>query len=443
MAGKLTALGVKALAAGSRTARFNDGDGLYLRVRAPGRADWVLRYRVATKLRDMGLGPYPEVPLARARELAADARRQRRGGYDPIDARKAAKQAKAAVHEPTFREVAKIYIANHSPSWRNSKHAAQWKSTLEAYAYPFFGDRRVSKVDREIVLEALRAIWTAKPETANRLRGRIEAILNLASARGWWSGANPADWKHLQQDLPSPRRVKERQHQTSLPYSRITAFLQELRKRRGLAAQALQLTILTAARTQEITGARWGEIDFDEAVWTLPAARMKAGKSHQVPLSAAAIAVLRPLKPAAATPEDFVFPGAKAGKSLSNMAMLELVRGMNEEGKSATKNTRPRWCDAEGLAITVHGFRATFRVWVGEQTQFPRELAEAALAHTIRDKVEAAYARTGLLERRRPLMTAWAEWCSRPQLVQRGGTKQTPAPTPEARAVSGGLSHHP
>jgi integrase len=414
---KLTATKVKAE---TRPGRHNDGAGLYLLVRPDGRKGWVYRYRLAGRQRDMGLGAHPEVGLAAARQAAKDARDRLRAGADPIAVRAAERAALARrvadAGERTFKAVAERYVARHEVGWKDAKHRAQWRSTLEAYAYPRLGGRDVAGIDRAAVLEVLEPLWARAPETASRLRGRIEAVLDFAAARGWRTAPNPARWRDLRHDLPAPRKLKPVAHQPALPWPRLPAFLAELRARPATAARALEFAVLTAARTGEVLGATWREVDLESATWTVPARRTKAARPHRVALSPAALAVLERVRPLAAKPDDLVFPGQRRGRPLSNMALLVLLRRMQRptaakagSGHVTDGGAEPRWTDTEGRPITPHGFRASFRTWAGDATGFPREVVEAALAHAVRDKVEAAYARGDLLERRRALMAAWAE----------------------------------
>jgi len=326
-----------------------------------------------------------------------------RAGRDPLDdrvaeaaARKAmalAKQARAQ----TFRDVATAYIEANEAAWRNDKHRAQWASTLSAYAYPHMGDLPVGDVDTGHVMAALEPIWRTKAETASRLRGRIESVLDYAKARGWRTGENPARWRgHIANMLPNKAKVQPVEHHAALPWREIGGFVATLRTENGLAAQALLLTILTAARSGEVLQARWTEIDLTESVWTIPGSRMKAGREHRVPLSDPALAVLQGLLPLRnAEAGDWVFPGARQARPLSNMAMEMTLRRMNRGD------------------LTVHGFRSTFRDWTSETTGYAREVAEAALAHTLGDKTEAAYRRGDLFDKRRALMDDWAAFCER------------------------------
>jgi integrase len=362
----------------------------------------------------MGLGPYPEVSLSKARDAADEARTLLRAKKDPLQARLTdAEPSKSK----TFEQAAADYIAAHSPSWKNPKHAAQWDATLKAHAFPLIGKALVSDIDVNAILGVLNPIWSETPETASRLRGRIEAILDAAKGKGWRTGENPARWKgNLKGLLPRKNRIARVEHQPSLPWQQVPAFLKALRQVPGLSARVLEFIILTAARTGEVRLMRWSELDFKEGMWVIPGPRMKAGRLHRVPLSPAALAVLASVSPSRDTVdsvdtldtslgEALVFPTVGKAAPLSDMAISMVVRRMNGESKP------PTWRDISGRAIVPHGFRSSFRVWAGETTAYPREVVEAALAHTLRDKVEAAYARTDLIERRRPMMEAWGKWC--------------------------------
>jgi integrase len=389
--GKLNALSV------SRTkARgyYADGGGLYLQVSANAAKSWVFRFKVAGRLREMGLGPTHTVTLAEARERATDCRKLRVVGVDPIAARHSerANAKLEASRTMTFRQCAEAYINAHKDSWSNPKHAAQWPATLEAYAYPVFGELPVHAIDKAHITKALEPIWKTKTETASRLRGRIERVLDWAKVRRYRQGDNPARWRgHLDKLLPARSKVQKVRHHAALPYAEIGAFMATLREQEGMAALALEFLILTATRTGEVIGAMWPEIDLAAAVWTIPPDRMKAGKEHRVPLSKPALAVLKRLPKS--EPAAFVFPGGKVGKPLSNMALLALLERMKRGD------------------LTVHGFRSTFRDWAAERTNFPREVAEHALAHSLPDKVEAAYRRSDLFDKRRQMMDAWARYC--------------------------------
>ncbi len=384
-----------------------DGGGLYLQIKAAGARSWVFRYRTAGRKtpRDMGLGSLSDVSLARAREKAADMRRMLDAGLDPIDARKRA-EAQTALDRAkaiNFKACAEAFIASQKDCWRNAKHVAQWGATLKAYAYPILGKLPAADIGIEHVLKVLEqrcddlvgkpTLWKGKTETASRLRGRIEAILDWAKVRKYRTGENPARWRgNLEHSLPRRSKVQKVQHHAALPYAEIGAFVRKLREREGTAAQALEYLILTTARTGEVIGARWREIDLDARVWTVPADRIKGGKTHKVPLSDRAVAILEEI--GAGKPEAYVFAGGKAGKPLSENAMLALLSRMDRED------------------LTAHGFRSTFRDWAAEQTNYPREAAEMALAHVVSDKVEAAYRRGDLFEKRRRLMDDWAKFCA-------------------------------
>jgi len=389
-ANKLTSLAVKRA---SEPGLYHDGHGLYLQVSAFDTKSWIFRFMRDGVARKMGLGPLHAVTLADARQRAAAARRALLDGIDPIDARKARRaEAKLEASKAiTFRECAESCIASQEAGWRNAKHVAQWKATLATYAYPVVGDLPVAGVDTGLVLKILEPLWPAKPETAGRLRGRIETVLNWATVREYRQGENPARWRgHLDGVLPRPGKIKRIKHHSALAYADLPAFMGELRQIDGISASALEFTILTAARTGEAIGAQWSEIDFAAKTWTMPAERMKASKEHKVPLSERALAILKRL------PREgrYVFPSARTGKPLSNMAMLELLRGMR------------------GTGVTVHGFRSTFRDWVAERTNYPEFVVEKALAHVVADRVEAAYRRGDLFEKRTRLMNDWAAYCA-------------------------------
>lgn len=365
----------------SKPGRHGDGRGLFLYVKPSGSRSWVLRYQVQGRRRDLGLGAYPDVSLAMARQRVTDARRLIAEGDDPISKRQWAKPK-------TFKDAALELIESKRPGWKSAKHSAQWTSTLETYVFPKFGQVQVSKVETADVIGALTPIWSIKPETANRVRQRIESVIDYASALGVRSGENPARWRgRLDHLLPKSTNIRAVVHHPALPHSEIAAFLGELSGRTGVATRALGFTILTAARSGEVRGMTWREVDLEDRIWTIPAERMKAGKEHRVPLSAATIDCLGPRRDDA----SLVFESeAKPGKSISDMSMTAVLRRMGRN------------------EITVHGFRSTFRDWAGETTGFPREVIEAALAHGIKDKAKAAHARSNLFDKRRKLMDAWA-----------------------------------
>ena len=393
---KLKALSVARLS--KKPGLYNDGAGLCLRVTPPSACSWVLRFMIDGKAREMGLGRYPDVSLAEARERAAEARKLKAQGLDPIANRESvrAQGRIEAARSVTFRYCAEAYIAARKDGWKNAKHAAQWMATLETYAMAIIGDLPVQSVDVGMVHRILEPIWTSKTETASRVRGRIESVLDWATVREFRRGDNPARWKgHLENLFPKRSKIKKVKHHPALAYTELGAFVAALKAQEGIGALALQFTILTAARTGEVANSKWDEIDFDEGVWTVPADRMKSSREHRVPLSKPALAVLR-ARHELRGKSAFVFSGARAAKPISNMAMLQTLRRM-ERGD-----------------LTVHGFRSTFRDWAAEQTAFPGEVAEAALAHVVGDKVEAAYRRGDLFEKRRKLMAAWATFCGTP-----------------------------
>jgi len=397
--GKLTALAVDK---SKRRGYYGDGGGLFLQVGVSGSKSWVFRFKEAGKLHEMGLGATHTIGLAEARERARECRRLRLDGIDPIEARKVARaQARlAAAKAVTFKNCAERYIASHQAGWRSLAHAAQWPSTLGRYVYPVFGSLPVQAIDVGLVLKALEPIWTAKPETAGRVRGRIESVLDWATSRGYRQGDNPARWRgHLENLLPTKSKVRRVKHHAALPYAEIGEFIAQLKQQEGVAAQALEFTILTAGRTGEVIGSRWSALSLAERLWTIPAERMKAGKEHRVPLSDAARAILEQMQ--AIRQDDFVFPGGKTKRPISNMAMAMTLRRMGRDD------------------LTVHGFRSTFRDWAAERTDFPSEVAEMALAHAVGDKVEAAYRRGDLFQKRRQLMDAWSEFCAMPPASRR------------------------
>ncbi len=348
--------------------------------------------------RQMGLGPVSTVSLKGARQKRDDAAQLRNEGMDPIEARKEerANAVFEAAKATTFKEAAERYIDSHKKGWRNEKHAKQWSFTLETYVYPVFGSVAVCNVDTDLVMKVLEPIWHDKTETAARVRGRIEAVLDAEKARGSRTGENPARWRgHLENLLQARTKVKRVQHHPALPYGEMGAFMADLRKQEGISALALQFLILTAARTSEVIGARWGEFDFSESTWIIPGSRIKAQREHRVPLSAPTILILEEMKKLAGKVQTsgYVFPGRRKGKHLSNMALLALLKRMKRDD------------------LTAHGFRSTFRDWAAECTGYPNEVAEMALAHVVKDRTEAAYRRGDLFEKRRRLMADWAKYC--------------------------------
>jgi integrase len=415
---RLTSLKVKSLL--KRPGMYCDGGGLWLCVSSAAAASWLFRYaapaeflgkdkrgnpelKLAGAARAMGLGSArtmessksqekDEHSLAAARSAAAEARKLLRDKIDPLEQRAlmaAAKRTEAA-RAMTFRQSAEAYIEAKRAGWKNAKHAAQWSSTLSTYVYPLLGSLPVRAVDTELVTKVLEPIWNNKPDTASRVRGRIEAILNYAGTRKWREGENPARWSgHLENLFPNRSKVRKVKHHAALPFSQMPSFMAALVHQAGEGARALRFAILTAARTGEVIGATWGEIDLDAALWTIPADRMKAGREHRVPLSPSALALLG----ATSTKTDFLFTGGRKGRPLSNMALLATLRRMK--------------CDG----LTAHGFRSTFRDWAAERMNVDPYIAEMALAHTS-GKVEAAYRRGDLFDKRRSLMDAWDRYCS-------------------------------
>lgn len=406
----LTPLSVK----NAKSGRHADGGGLYLLVKATGARSWVFRFMLNGKARDVGLGAAAgpdSLSLAKARVEATKLRLKVQSGIDPIEERdreeaeKLAAAQAALIAETTFKEVAEAHIDANEESWRNPKHRQQWRKTMADYVYPKIGDLSVADVDTPHVLSILESIWREKPETASRVRGRIETILDAAKARGYRKGENPARWRgHLAQILPKVSKTKEARnrklgrdgHHKALPYDEVPTFIAALRKRKAVTAMALEFIILTAARTSEALKATWDEIDFDKAVWTVPPDRMKASKEHRVPLSARALELLK-------TAQEFggkhLFPAPRAA-TLSDMSLLMLLKRMKVD-------------------VTTHGFRSSLRDWSAERTNFPHEVCEMTLSHTISNKIEAAYRRGDLFAKRRKLMEAWADFCNEP--VKTGG----------------------
>lgn len=368
----------------AKPGKYSDGGNLYLVVSPSGSRKWVLRFTWRGRAKEMGLGSASSVPLADAREKAASARRAIAQGLNPIDERKRDNGI------PSFAEMADTVREALTAGFRNEKHKAQWKMTLETYAASL-RSKPVDTITTDDVLAVLKPIWTTKAETASRLRGRIEKVLDAAKAKGFRDGENPARWRgHLDHLLPKRPKLT-RGHHAAMPYEQVAAFIGKLREASSLSARALEMCILTAGRSGEILGMRWDEVDLEKKLWTVPAGRMKAGREHRVPLSARAISILRALHKVKSG--AFVFPGQARGKALSNMAMEMVLRRMKLQ-------------DA-----TVHGFRSSFRDWAGNVSNFPREIVETALAHVIGDKAEQAYRRSDALDKRRKLMEAWAAYC--------------------------------
>lgn len=397
---RLSALQVTKL---TKPGLYGDGGGLTLQITATGAKSWLFRYMIAGKPFGMGLGPTHTVSLAEARQKALEARKLLIDGINPLADKKQNQiaAALASARMMTFDQCAEAYILAHKASWKNAKHAEQWTNTLNTYANPVFGHLPVAEIDTGLVVKCLSPIWESKTETASRLRGRIESVLGWATTSGYRTGENPARWKgHLENLLATISKSSRTRHHPSLPWQRIGAFMAALRVREGVAARAVEFAILTACRSGEVRGARWAEFDTAGKVWTIPAERMKARREHEVPLSAAALALLESL------PKDgeIVFAGTK-GQPLSDMSLTAVIRRMNGDEK-------PVWVDANGDSVTVHGFRSSFRMWAAETTNYPREVAEHALAHQLPDAVERAYQRGSQFAKRAALMAEWAVYCA-------------------------------
>lgn len=391
--GKLTAVQLRNL---SEPGRYSDGEGLILKFFGAGRGSWIVRVQADGKRRDIGLGTLANVSLAEAREAARLVRRETKTGVDVVLERK-----KERSEVPNFKSAAEIVHAENKVAWKNGKHQTQWINTLEAYVFPAFGEMLVSDIEGSHIRDALATIWLTKPETARRVRQRIAAVLDWAYAKGYRSSEAPM--RSLARGLP--RQPKKKGHFEALPYEKVPALIDELRERPSVGRLALEFLILTAARSGEVRGCTWTELDLKGRTWTIPANRMKAGKVHIVPLDDATLNVLERAKLFRAKDSDLVFPGQKPKEMLSDMTLLKVLRDRN-------------------AGVTVHGFRSAFRDWCAEQTSYPGEVAEAALAHAIQNKVEAAYRRTNYLEKRKSLMKDWADFClSRKRTPKRSGAK--------------------
>lgn len=378
--GKLSAAQIRAL---TKPGRHMDGDGLSLLLTAPKKGYWVLRATINGRRRDIGLGPLDLVTLAEARELAIDMRRDIQRGIDPIEERKRQK-----IEILTFKAAAEKVHSEHKATWKNGKHQDQWINTLETYAFPKLGDRLVNDIEGPLIREVLLNIWLEKPETARRVKQRIGVVLDWAYANGM--RATEAPMRSLSRALP--RQPKQDGHFAAMPYEDVPTFLKHLHKRTSVARLALEFLILTASRSGEVRGAKWAEINLDAKLWTVPAERMKVGKEHVIPLTDAAIDALERARPYYAECSDLVFPGRNVLRPMSDMTLLKILRYAK-------------------LPFTVHGFRSAFRDWAAENTSYPGEVAEAALAHTVSNKVEAAYRRTNYLDKRRELMREWSDFC--------------------------------
>ena len=378
--GKLTVAQIRAL---KEPGRYSDGDGLILEFTRPGRAYWFVRVQHNGRRRDIGLGSVDEITLAKARDKAHEARKSLAKGIDPTIERQ-----KAKLKIPTFREAAKLVHEEHKAAWKNGKHQDQWISTLTTYAFPRIGNRLVSDIEGPVIRDVLAPIWLSKPETARRVRQRIGVVLDWSYAKGFRTTEAPL--RSISRGLP--RQPKRDRHLAALPFEEVPTFLVRVREKSTIARLALEFLILAAARSGEVRGMRWPEIDLAKRVWTVPADRMKAGKAHLVPLDEGTIDVLERVRPLGVPASNLIFPGQNVKRPLSDMTLLKILRDME-------------------VPATVHGFRSTFRDWVAEETDYPGEIAEAALAHAIPNKVEAAYRRTDFLEKRRALMRDWDRYC--------------------------------
>lgn len=396
MASKRAEVTWKEVAALGAPGRHRVGQNLYLQITQAGARSYLFRFKLAgpgQKQREMGLGGFKDITLSEARDEARNLRRLVRDGIDPIEHRRRDRDAARRAQEGaiSFQKAVEKFLEDNEHAWKNEKHRQQWRNTLASYAYPTMGTVRVGDVETQHVLEVLRPIWREKTETASRVRGRIETVLDWAKTHGMRDGENPARWRgHLSNALPSRASLQKVDHHPALPYDKLSAFMVDLRKREGMSALALEFLILTAARSGEVRGARWDEFDLKKGVWTVPAERMKAGREHRVPLSPRALDIAKSLHEVRTG--AFVFPAPRGGE-FSDAALGALLKRMKR------------------TSITVHGFRSTFRDWAAEQTSFPPEIAERALAHVNRDKVEAAYQRSDLFEKRRKLMETWARFC--------------------------------
>ena len=401
---RLSALQVAKL---SKPGLHGDGGGLTLQITTTGAKSWLLRYMMAGKPFGMGLGPTHTVSLAEARQKALDARKLLIEGINPLVVRRQNQiaGALASARMMTFDQCAEAYILAHKAGWKNAKHGDQWTNTLNTYASPVFGHLPVAEIDTGLVVKCLSPIWESKTETASRLRGRIESVLGWATTSGYRTGENPARWKgHLDNLLATISKSSRTKHHPSLPWQRIGAFMSALRAREGVSARAVEFAILTACRSGEVRGAKWTEFDTVGKVWTIPAERMKAKREHEVPLSDAALALLESMPKVC----EIVFAGTKK-QPLSDMSLTAVIRRMNGDDK-------PVWADANGEGVTVHGFRSSFRMWAAETTNYPREVAEHALAHQLPDAVERAYQRGSQFAKRAALMAEWSAYCATVQV---------------------------
>lgn len=393
MAKQISRLNALKVQATSKPGKHADGNGLYLQVSKQGTKSWIFRYMLHGKPREMGLGPTTVINLTEARAKAIDCKKLLLDGVDPIGQRNQTKKQKLIdqLRTITFDECAKAYISAHQHVWKNQKHISQWENTIATHASPVIGGLPVTAIDTTLVMKVIEPIWQSTPETASRLRNRIELVISWATARGYRVGENPARWKgHLDQLLPSRSRVQKVKHHSALPILEMPKFMKMLRKEKHISAYALEFLILTATRTSEVLNATWDEVDIEKAIWIIPASRMKASREHRIPLSPRAIELLSKLKEVQSS--NYIFGSYRKGKPMSNMALLVYIK-------------------RKGFSITVHGFRSTFRDWASEYTNVTREVAEAALAHTLKNKVEAAYRRGDLFLKRKVLMNDWARFC--------------------------------
>jgi integrase len=410
MARTLSKLTAKEVEKKTAPGLYGDGGGLTLQITKAGVKSWLYRYMIKGKAYGMGLGPAHTITLIEAREKAAAARKLVIEGINPLEAKRQrqldAEMIKARLM--TFDQCANAYIEAHRASWKNAKHADQWTNTITTYVSPLIGSMPVEQIDTALVVKVLaqpddkgQQFWQVKNETATRVRGRVESILGWATTSGFRSGDNPARWKgHLENLLATISRAQRIKNHPSLEWTRMGAFVHDLRQRDGIASRAVEFAILTASRSGEVRGACWSEIDLAAKVWTIPASRMKAKREHEVPLSDAAIALLRRISRSDST--DLIFPGTK-GQALSDMSLTAVIRRMNGEA--------PKWTAKDGNTITMHGFRSTFRMWAAESTNYPREVAEHALAHQLPDAVERAYQRGTQFTKRAAMMGEWAKFC--------------------------------
>jgi integrase len=405
--GKLTA---KEVEKKSKPGLYGDGGGLTLQITKAGVKSWLFRFMIDGKAYGMGLGPLHTITLAEARQKATEARKMLFDGINPLRAKEQAELAVALTQAKlmTFDQCASGYIDAHRASWKSAKHADQWANTIATYVSPIIGSLPVSEVDTALVVKVLRQkttdgaqFWESKTETATRVRGRIELVLGWATTSGYRTGDNPARWKgHLDNLLATISKARRTKNHPSLDWQRIGSFVSALRQRSGVAARAVEFAIMTASRSGEVRGACWSEIDLAAKVWTIPASRMKAKREHEVPLSDAAVALIKSMPRIDGT--DLIFPGTK-GQALSDMSLTAVIRRMNGEA--------PTWVDKDGNTITIHGFRSTFRMWAAESTNYPREVAEHALAHQLPDAVERAYQRGTQFAKRAAMMSEWAKFC--------------------------------